>query len=443
MKKSELEMETALLLVGSDEDEHNDEKVSLSQQSMVSSNFATKIESDEEIEAPKSKRGKALPWMKEFEFGSKEEYLASDFLANLQDNFNAHTKKVNKQGEITRVWVCKFSKMKSGFDFPVKFRTIQTGSKMMTYKQENVDHKHDRVEDIQRKNFNFSVEVEAKMMEMLEMNVNSRNMRKHLIGKGYYTEADAPSDQAFYSKTNKLRKKLNLDRRTIGLREFEDLILEYSVEPENPDEPYIVKSTKPVEDKTGKLRYSVMFSTKNLIEKHLKPGKPWLLSLDATYQTNTENCPLIFFGSSSKDGKFHGVGAILSSREDKEAYDFLFEFVREVSAPNPTAIMADAAKAITNSARDILPDAIRLACFFHVMKNVKERLAKLKKSNGDMYKNLIDDIQDLQAYAIDEESFLVLYSLLKKKWLEEHVWTDSKLEEMMNDFFEYFTKVNI
>ena len=64
-------------------------------------------------------------------------------------------------------------------------------------------------------------------------------------------------------------------------------------------------------------------------------------------------------------------------------------------------------------------------------------------SNGDMYKNIIDDIQDLQAYAIDEESFLVLYSLLKKKWLEEHVWTDSKLEEMMNDFFEYFTKVNI
>ena len=72
MKKSELEMETALLLVGSDDDKHNDEKVSLSQQSMVSSNFATKIESDEEIEAPKSKRGKALPWMKEFEFGSKE-----------------------------------------------------------------------------------------------------------------------------------------------------------------------------------------------------------------------------------------------------------------------------------------------------------------------------------------------------------------------------------
>ena len=85
----------------------------------------------------------------------------------------------------------------------------------------------------------------------------------------------------------------------------------------------------------------------------------------------------------------------------------------------------------------------RLACFFRVVKNVKERLAKLKMSNGDMYKNIIDDIQDLQAYAIDEESFLVLYSLLKKKWLEEHVWTDSKLEEMMNDFFEYFTKVNI
>ena len=56
MKKSELEVETALLLVASDDEDHNDEKVSLSQQSMLSSNFATKIESDEEIEAPKSKR---------------------------------------------------------------------------------------------------------------------------------------------------------------------------------------------------------------------------------------------------------------------------------------------------------------------------------------------------------------------------------------------------
>ena len=70
---------------------------------------------------------------------------------------------------------------------------------MMTYKQENVDHKHNCVEDNQMKNFNVSVEVEAKMMKMLEMNVNSRNLRKHLIEKGYYTEAEAPSDQAFYS----------------------------------------------------------------------------------------------------------------------------------------------------------------------------------------------------------------------------------------------------
>ena len=53
--------------------------------------------------------------------------MASDFLANLQDNFNAHTKKVNKQGEITRVWVCKFSKTKSEFDCPVKFQGPDEG----------------------------------------------------------------------------------------------------------------------------------------------------------------------------------------------------------------------------------------------------------------------------------------------------------------------------
>ena len=57
----------------------------------------------------------------------------------------------------------------------------------------------------------------------------------------------------FYAKTNKLRKKLNLDRRSIGLREFEELITKFSAEPEDQDEPFVVKHTKPVEDKDGKL----------------------------------------------------------------------------------------------------------------------------------------------------------------------------------------------
>ena len=63
------------------------------------------------------------------------------------------------------------------------------------------------------------------------MKVNTRNIRKHLIEEGFFSEETAVSDQVFYSKTSNLRKKLNLDRKKIGLREFEDIIEEYSEEP--------------------------------------------------------------------------------------------------------------------------------------------------------------------------------------------------------------------
>ena len=219
-----------------------------------------------------------------------------------------HSKKINKDGDITRVFLCKFSKKKKGFACPVKRRSVQTGDKMTIFRQEGSAHKHTPMKEGKRKNFVFPPEAEKKMEELLEMNVTSRKMRKHLIEKGYFTEATAPTDSHFYAKTNKLRKRLNLDRRSIGLREFEDIIAKFSVEPEDPDEPFVVKYTKPVEEKDGKLRYSVMFSSKNLIKSQMNPGKPWVLSLDATYQTNTEDCPLIFFGSSEMMDSFADLG---------------------------------------------------------------------------------------------------------------------------------------
>ena len=84
-----------------------------------------------------------------------------------------------------------------------------------------------------------------------------------------------PPDQVFYSKTSNIRKKLNLDRKKIGLRKFEDIIAQFSEEPEDATEPFIVTYLVE-EDNTGKLRYSVMFVSKHLIQTYMKPGKNWL-----------------------------------------------------------------------------------------------------------------------------------------------------------------------
>ena len=297
-----------------------------------------------------------------------DEFDDSPALQDLQDNYNMDNKMTSKDGNIFRTFVCKFSKKKKGFNCPVKARTVFSGNKMTIYRLDDTVHDHEASE---RKNFAFDKKAEEKMKELLVLNVSTRNIRKHLLDKGFYTKATFPSDQILYSKMSNLRKKLNLDRKKIGLKEFEEIIKQYSVEPEDSTEPFIVKSLVE-EDEAGNLRYSVMFSSKHLIQTYMQPNKKWLLSLDATYQTNTEDCPLIFFGSSTKSGKFNGIGAILSNREDKAAYDFLFNMVKQVAKPIPSAN-----RAISASILDILPSTTRLTCFFHVMKNVKQKLSKV------------------------------------------------------------------
>ena len=85
---------------------------------------------------------------------------------------------------------------------------------------EGAEHDHTAM------NFYFDQRIKTKIKELLELKVNTRNIRKHLIEEGFFSEETAVSDQVFYSKTSNLRKKLNLDRKKIGLREFEDIIEE-------------------------------------------------------------------------------------------------------------------------------------------------------------------------------------------------------------------------
>ena len=55
----------------------------------------------------------------------------------------------------------------------------------------------------------------------------------------------------------------------------------------------------------------------------------------------------------------------------KVAYNFLD------AEPIPVAVMADADKAMTSSISDLIPNALRLTCFFHVKTNLKLRLTKV------------------------------------------------------------------
>ena len=187
-------------------------------------------ETEDKKKQGQGKRGKAAKWIIEAEFNSVEEFDDSPALQDLQDNYEMDNKMTSKDGNIVRTFVCKFSKKKKGFNCPVKARTVFSGYKMTIYRLDDTVHDHEASE---RKNFAFDKKAEEKMKELLLLNVSTRNIRKHLLDKGFYTKATFPSDQILYSKMSNLRKKLNLDRKKIGLKEFEEIIKQYSVEPED------------------------------------------------------------------------------------------------------------------------------------------------------------------------------------------------------------------
>ena len=55
----------------------------------------------------------------------------------------------------------------------------------------------------------------------------------------------------------------------------------------------------------------------------------------------------------------------------------------------------------------------------------------------------MDDLQGSQASPVDKVSFSILYGLFKKKWVEDHVYSDPGFKVKVVEFFLYFDKVNM
>ena len=76
------------------------------------------------------------------------------------------------------------------------------------------------------------------------------------------------------------------------------------------------------------------------------------------------------FGSTTALGHYCPIGMVITNKEDEKAQDFLFEFIKE----NANICMADGAKATSKSLEKILPETIRLMCWWHKNKNKKHSL---------------------------------------------------------------------
>ena len=90
-----------------------------------------------------------------------------------------------------------------------------------------------------------------------------------------------------------------------------------------------------------------------------------------------EGAPVILFGANTFETgkKYNGIGAIISSSEDKATYDFLLQFVKEQAKTIP---LADGAIAVSLSCKEILPECKRLMCWYHASKKMKDKLLGIK-----------------------------------------------------------------
>ena len=109
----------------------------------------------------------------------------------------------------------------------------------------------------------------------------------------------------------------------------------------------------------------------------------------------THGFPLIVYGLSDQVGRFHPVSFMITSHEAREDFDVFYKGLVELAdffgiEFDPEYIMQDACDASLNAILNFFPEVTPLMCYFHVKKNVKEKVTKenlLPKEKREELKN--------------------------------------------------------
>lgn len=112
--------------------------------------------------------------------------------------------------------------------------------------------------------------------------------------------------------------------------------------------------------------------------------------------------PVFIAGTCDKNNSFHPTFCALASHENEFCFQKFFEFIAQRVNCQLEFVLADGAQAITNAASVVFPNAKRLMCWAHAIKNIDKRL---KQFDASVKKQIRADIEFLQ-YARNEEQFL-------------------------------------
>lgn len=198
--------------------------------------------------------------------------------------------------------------------------------------------------------------------------------------------------------------------------------------PTNEDEPFVLDHLIRAESlDIDEQDLKIVISTKRLLQNLKKSA---MVQIDATYKLIWQGYPVMILGTSDKNQVFHPFGLAICKDEAAEDFAFIFRAFHNFDPHwNPSVLLADGSEAITGGFRSIFGEpAVRIMCFFHVLKNLEPYFKGLKKRDECVKLKL--DIQSLQTCS-NETSFLKATELFFLKWR-------AKNDRQVNEFLEYF-----
>ncbi|KAI2810354.1 hypothetical protein BLOT_001514 [Blomia tropicalis] len=117
------------------------------------------------------------------------------------------------------------------------------------------------------------------------------------------------------------------------------------------------------------------------------------INIDATYKLNYLGFPVFVTGTTDKQQRFHPFGIALLQNEDTASFKFVFESLKKANSTyQPTILVAGSAPAITSAFEEVFgTNYTRVYCWFHVKKNIDQKLKSIKKElkekiQADIYK---------------------------------------------------------
>jgi hypothetical protein len=217
-------------------------------------------------------------------------------------------------------------------------------------------------------------------------------------------------------------KRMRRDGRRFTLEELLDLKMkDMAVADRDEHDPFII-GVDYMPGPVGELnRLAVTISTLSWMKRALT-GLNQSLLIDATHSTNTASYKLILVGVEDANRKLFPVAFSITMQESSLEYSFVIDHIKaQLSRMDPDHIWApysiqgDGATGLTLSIKQKFPVAIRLVCYFHVVKNVVDYMERHRVT--DNVKEGIDIDFAILAGARDRTQFLAWVVHFKEKYV--------------------------